>query len=362
MSCSSDPPDYAAAAREASASDIETLEARKRLDRLAKLGEKGTINYKDASGQWTTRTVDFTDIGDIDLSRANLDYYIESAGKISEAMLEQADEYGVKFVEQRRKELQAADPEGFEMRQEMGRRIKEGGEKHFMAAAKGAMQGVLGSQARRGNLFGNAPSIQEAMAVGDVGYRMYQQDLANMGAFGAGVAPTAQFGALSGAQQGASPFQGQNIMQGGIGAMSNQQFGQATGNIYQQQAQLAQQGSPWMQLGGMAAGLGLTALTGGVAGMAGGMGFGQGVSGMFGLNQNQRRRPPGGCWVAREVFGATNPMWMLFRDWKETDGPKWLKLLYNKFGERVARFIRNKPGLKSLIKCAMLKVIIKKHG
>ena len=76
MACSSDPPDYAAAAREASAADIETLEARKRIDRLAKLGEKGTVRYKNSKGQWVTQDVDFTDIGDIDLSRANLDYYI----------------------------------------------------------------------------------------------------------------------------------------------------------------------------------------------------------------------------------------------------------------------------------------------
>ena len=282
MSCSDDP-DYAAAAREANVAEIETAEARKRLDRLAKLGEKGIIEYKDKHGKSKVEHVDFTGIGDIDLSRANLDYYIESAGKISESMLEQSEEFGVKFVEQRRKELQAADPEGFEMRQEMGKRIMEGGEKHFMAAAKGAMQGVLGSQSKRGNLFGNAPSIQEAMAVGDVGYRMDQQDVANMGAVGAGVAPTAQFGALSGAQQGASPFQGQNIMQTGIGAMTNAQQGQATGSIYQAQVQMAQQGSPWSQIGGMAAGVGLTALTGGLAGKAGGIGFGKGVSNMFGV-------------------------------------------------------------------------------
>jgi hypothetical protein len=278
-----DEPDYGAAAREANESDIQTLPARKKLARLAKLGEKGFVEYKDKHGKSQVENVDFTGVGDIDLSRANLDYYIESAGRISESMLEQSEEYGVRFVEQRRKELEAADPEGFEMRQEMGRRIMEGGEKHFMAAAKGAMHGTRGSQSARGNLFGNAPSMQEAMAVGDVGYRMYQQDLANMGSYGAGVAPTAQFGALSGAQQGASPFQGQNIMQTGIGAMTNAQHGQATGSIYQQQVQMAQQGSPWSQIGGMAAGLGLTALTGGLAGKAGGIGFGKGVSNMFGV-------------------------------------------------------------------------------
>ena len=282
MGCQ-DAPDYGKAASEAAEADIRTLPARKKLDRLAKLGEKGFVEFKDRTGRTVVEMVDFTGIGDIDLSRANLDFFLESAGTVSEAMLAQAEEFGVPFVEQRRKELEAADPEGFAMRQEMGKRIMEGGEKHFMAAAKGAMQGVLGSQAKRGNLFGNAPSIQEAMAVGDVGYRIYQQDIANMGAYGAGVTPTAQFGALSGAQQGASPFQGQNIMQTGIGAMSNQQFGQATGNIYQNQMQMAQQGSPWMQLAGMAGGLGLTALTGGVAGAAGGVGFGRGMSNMFGV-------------------------------------------------------------------------------
>ena len=282
MGCQ-DAPDYGAAAAESAEANIRTSPALKKLDRLAKLGEKGSIKYKDAKGRTKVEMVDFTGIGDIDLSRANLDYYIESAGRISESMLEQSEEFGVKFGEQRRKDLQAAEPEGFEMRQEMGRKIMEGGEKHFMAAAKGAMAGTRGSQSARGNLFGNAPSIQEAMAVGDVGYRMYQQDLANMGAFGAGVAPTAQFGALSGAQQGANPFQGQNIMQTGIGAMTNAQHGQATSNIYSAQTQLAQQGSPWSQIGGMAAGLGLTALTGGAAGMAGGIGFGKGVSNIFGV-------------------------------------------------------------------------------
>ena len=286
MACSSDPPDYGAAAREANESDIQTLPARKKLDRLARLGEKGLVRYKDKDGKSQVENVDFSGIGDIDLSRANLDYYIESAGRISESMLEQSEEYGVRFVEQRRKELEAADPEGFEMRQEMGRKIMEGGEKHFMAAAKGAMAGTRGSQSARGNLFGNAPSMQEAMAVGDVGYRMYQQDWANMGSYGAGVTPTAQFGALSGAQQGANPFQGQNIMQSGVGAMSNQQFGQASGGIYKQQSELAAQGSPWSQIGGMAAGLGLTALTGGASSMAGGGGFGKGVAKMFGTEQD----------------------------------------------------------------------------
>jgi len=285
MGCCSDEPDYGAAARETAAADIETLEARKKMDRLARLGEKGLVEYKDASGRSRVTEADFTGIGDIDLSRADLDYYIEAADRIAEAGLESAEKFGVAVVEQRRRELEAADPEGFKMRQDMAKKIMEGPEKYFTQAAEAAIQGTRGAQAARGNLFGNAPSVQEAMAVGDVGYRMYQQQLANMGAFGAGVAPTAQFGQLSGAQQGAAPFQGTGIQQSNVGVMSNNQFAQTAGNIYGNQMQLAQQGSPFSQVAGMAAGLGLTALTGGAAGMAGGIGFGKGVGNIFGVTQ-----------------------------------------------------------------------------
>ena len=146
MGCQ-DAPDYGKAASEAAEADIRTLPARKKLDRLAKLGEKGFVEFKDRKGRSVVEMVDFTGIGDIDLSRANLDFFIESAGTVSEAMLAQAEQYGVKFVEQRRKELQAADPEGFEMRQEMGKRIMEGGGKALCVGgerghARGARQSI----------------------------------------------------------------------------------------------------------------------------------------------------------------------------------------------------------------------------
>ncbi len=57
-----------------------------------------------------------------------------------------------------------------------------------------------------------------------------------------------------------------------------------------------------------------------------------------------------GCWVAREVFGAGNPQWLEFFHWKEFEGPRWFKALYDKYGERVAKFISNKPRLKRLVK------------
>lgn len=57
-----------------------------------------------------------------------------------------------------------------------------------------------------------------------------------------------------------------------------------------------------------------------------------------------------GCWVAREIYGETNPQWLLFRAYLLSDAPSWFRKLYLKFGERFAEFISTKPRLKSVIK------------
>ena len=56
------------------------------------------------------------------------------------------------------------------------------------------------------------------------------------------------------------------------------------------------------------------------------------------------------CWVAREVYGENNPMWLLFREWLFTESPAWFRATYLKFGERFAKFIKNKPRLKRIIR------------
>jgi hypothetical protein len=56
------------------------------------------------------------------------------------------------------------------------------------------------------------------------------------------------------------------------------------------------------------------------------------------------------CWVAREVYGEENPKWLLFREWLLSKAPAWFRNLYIKYGERFAKFISNKPKLKSLIR------------
>lgn len=65
----------------------------------------------------------------------------------------------------------------------------------------------------------------------------------------------------------------------------------------------------------------------------------------------------GACWVAREVYGIDNPKWLMFREWLETDSPKWFHELYLEEGERFAEFIKNKPIIKHTIKFMMDLVI-----
>lgn len=60
-----------------------------------------------------------------------------------------------------------------------------------------------------------------------------------------------------------------------------------------------------------------------------------------------------GCWVAREVYGEDNPKWKVFRQWLTTKGPSWLFNLYMKHGEAFARFIKNKPAIKWVIRKLM---------
>ena len=58
----------------------------------------------------------------------------------------------------------------------------------------------------------------------------------------------------------------------------------------------------------------------------------------------------GFCWVAREVYGPTNPAWLQFREWMFTESPNWFFNLYKNYGERFAQWISDKPRIKSVIR------------
>ena len=59
------------------------------------------------------------------------------------------------------------------------------------------------------------------------------------------------------------------------------------------------------------------------------------------------------CWVAREVYGESNPKWLQFRAWLLKDAPAWFCELYRQCGAGFARWIANKPALKSCIRAWM---------
>ena len=59
------------------------------------------------------------------------------------------------------------------------------------------------------------------------------------------------------------------------------------------------------------------------------------------------------CWVAREVYGSHNPKWLAFRSWLEVIAPTWFHVTYIIFGERFAKFIKDKPRLKARIRLWM---------
>ena len=81
-------------------------------------------------------------------------------------------------------------------------------------------------------------------------------------------------------------------------------------------------------------------------------GMAQGLMSLFGQagGQAASMASAGACWVAREVYGANNPAWVLFREWMLNDSPCWFRTAYLKFGEKFALFIKNKPRLKARIR------------
>ena len=86
----------------------------------------------------------------------------------------------------------------------------------------------------------------------------------------------------------------------------------------------------------------------GGGGLGGGQGGGFGGGGFGG---------GGFCWVAREVYGADNPKWLVFRDWLSNDAPSWLYNLYAVRGERFAGWIKDKPIVKLSVRWLMDRAI-----
>jgi hypothetical protein len=274
-------PDYAAANREGVLTGIELLPLQKQIEAAAKMGTK--ISYTDPR-TGAKKEADFTGAGDADQMRGQISFMTEAADAMAKSQLESQQKYGLGYVEQRTKELEAADPLGTKMRKALGEDIfKEGFGTNLSAGQEQQVtQSERAAQAARGNIFGAAPAAAEGMAVGDAGFRMRQQRLANASAFLSGTTPVAQFGQISGAQQGASAFNPMGIQQGmGLNPNAGQAGAQFAQQNYAGESaayQASQKNNPL----GMVAGAGLGMLTGGLGagllGVMGGTGFGGGIT------------------------------------------------------------------------------------
>ena len=281
-----DPPDLAAANEAAVYADVETLPIRKMIESAAALGTSVTYTDPQTGEQ---KTADFTGFGDIDQSRAQLEFMAESASTIAKSQLDVQKEFGEEFIKQRIKELELSDPQGTEIRRMLGEEAKKDLQAGYGLGdelRQEVTQAVRGAQAARGNIMGDANAAAEAFAVGDAAIRLRQQRLANAASFLSGITPVAQFGAISGAQQGAAGFNPMGIQQGvGLNPNSMQIGATFAQQSYQQQSQNAFNSAkmnPWNTVLGAAAGAATSAVTGGVGSLMGGGQFFKGASNALG--------------------------------------------------------------------------------
>ena len=231
--------------------------------------------YFDPQGRPVSQTdavrADFTGLGDIDAARQQLDFSRESADATAQTTLYLQQRYGADFIRQRLEELKLSDPTGFALREQMGQSVTDElaqGSRLSPSMLAEVQQSTRAAQAARGNVMGDANAAVEGMESGNAGYRLFQQRLANASAFLSGTTPVAQFGQISGAQQGAVGVNPMAIQQFGstvnpnAGAQGSQfamqSYGQQSSNTFNSNAQ-----NPWSTLLGGITGMGATA--GGVA-------------------------------------------------------------------------------------------------
>ncbi len=269
-----DPANMAAANQAGVWADIEGAAVKKLIANAMKYGKSVTVNIptfregdmvlkRDESGKLVPDlrevTYDFAGISDADATREEMEFGAEAADFMAKSMLDVQQKYGTDFVKQRIEELKAADPTGYEIREMLGEAAKADLDRGY-ALAPGMRREVTeaeqAAQTARGNVLGSGAAAAEALSTGDAAWRMRQQRLANAASFLSGTTPVAQFGQISGAQQGASPFNPMGIQSGvGLNPNAGAQGQQFAMNSYNQQMNYAANQQPiGYQLLGMAAG------------------------------------------------------------------------------------------------------------
>lgn len=274
---SPDVPDPNEAAVAGTIADAQNFPLQYAVDAVAKMG-----------GKWTDpisgKVYDFTGLGDAENNAVVSD-------QMAQTLLDIQKNYGAAYVKQRLADLQQSDPKGYAARKELFARIMADAEKSpdrpmaadLQAAITDTLQkggkldarqlqqvqeGVRGKQVAHGIILGNAPASEEAGAVvkaseamrdqrqqeglsfqtsgvspEDVAFRQIQQSLANLGAFVNNQTPTAQFGQLAGAQNGAAP----TTTTGTPSAALNPNAGaQGISNAFAQYNNQSSQANPWL--------------------------------------------------------------------------------------------------------------------
>lgn len=108
------PPDFAAANREAVYAQAQTFPILRAIEAASRTGGKVEYPVYNAEGKLIdTRTADFRGASDIDVTRETARALAALAPEQARAQLEAASKYGVGFAQQRRAELQALDPERY---------------------------------------------------------------------------------------------------------------------------------------------------------------------------------------------------------------------------------------------------------
>lgn len=264
---------------------------------------------------------------DIDIMRKTADAQVDSAITLSK-------KYGTEAATEQRRLLELSDPNRFAANEALGKKISEElslGSGLSTDQARIAEQDIRSAQAARGNMYGNAASAAEVLAKFNVGQQLQQQRIANTQSY-LGLAP------ISGGQIGqpnpnAAGF-GANILQPMQNAafMGGQQYLQGQGINAQNygtqmsgyNAQLSYMANTYQPPISQAIGAAQ-----GIIGIAGGIGTLV-------------------CWVAREVYGESDPRWMLFREWMLKMSPRWMLRAYIRHGEKIAKAIRNRPFVKRM--------------
>lgn len=109
-------PDMAAANREAVYAQAQTFPILRQIEAASRTGGAGTYPVYDASGKVVAeRPYDFSGISDIDVTRETARALAQLAPEQAAAQLKAAEQYGTRFAQQRRAELEAIDPSRYRL-------------------------------------------------------------------------------------------------------------------------------------------------------------------------------------------------------------------------------------------------------